>query len=229
MAKRGSLKRMATQGRRAGARGLSAVAARLDPSAQPISTGPLVLPPPPAELCTSLPRPLPDGWDETEVREVMGSFRIDGSQPDALSGYVDEALWRFLHTWGLVRNESGKALELGGNPYFLTWLLRDFTELDLTVANYFGAPNGVAHQQVQYRARQADRSFDVAYDMFNMEEDVFPYADESFHMVLFCEIIEHLLMDPLHALREINRVLEPGGLLVLTTPNAARIGNVLAL
>ena len=52
-------------------------------------------------------------------------------------------------------------------------------------------------------------------------------ATASFDFVLFCEIIEHLLMNPLHALREIHRVLEPGGLLVLTTPNVARLGNVL--
>ena len=47
--------------------------------------------------------------------------------------------------------------------------------------------------------------------------------------MLFCEIIEHLVNDPLHALREIHRVLEPGGLLVLTTPNVARLENVLAM
>ncbi len=47
--------------------------------------------------------------------------------------------------------------------------------------------------------------------------------------MLFCEIVEHLLLDPLHALHEIHRVLRPSGLLVLTTPNVARLGNVLAL
>jgi 2-polyprenyl-3-methyl-5-hydroxy-6-metoxy-1,4-benzoquinol methylase len=45
-------------------------------------------------------------------------------------------------------------------------------------------------------------------------------------VVLFCEIIEHLLSDPVHALLEIRRILKPGGILVLTTPNVARLDNV---
>jgi SAM-dependent methyltransferase len=34
------------------------------------------------------------------------------------------------------------------------------------------------------------------------------------------EIIEHLLLDPMHMMSEINRALKPGGLLLLSTPNA---------
>ena len=65
--------------------------------------------------------------------------------------------------------------------------------------------------------------------LFNVEEDEFPYPDDSFDVVLFCEMLEHMLMDPMHTLREIHRVLRPGGALVLTTPNVARIENVLRL
>jgi len=63
-------------------------------------------------------------------------------------------------------------------------------------------------------------------DHFNVEADAFPYTDESFDVVLFCEIIEHLLADPVRALVEVRRVLKPGGTLVLTTPNVARLDNV---
>jgi len=47
-----------------------------------------------------------------------------------------------------------------------------------------------------------------------------PFADGSFDMVTFIEVVEHLLR-PDQALREIHRVLRPGGLLLLTTPNYA--------
>lgn len=44
-----------------------------------------------------------------------------------------------------------------------------------------------------------------------------PFRDASFDLVLFSEVVEHL-PDPGRALREIRRVLKPGGCLLLTWP-----------
>jgi 2-polyprenyl-3-methyl-5-hydroxy-6-metoxy-1,4-benzoquinol methylase len=44
-----------------------------------------------------------------------------------------------------------------------------------------------------------------------------PYPDETFDAVLFCEVIEHV-EDDVAALREIHRVLKPGGRIVVSTP-----------
>jgi SAM-dependent methyltransferase len=179
---------------------------------------------------TSRPRPVPPGWSEADLRRVMETFTIDDAPPETLAGYVDEAFWRFLHTWGCVRDARGAALELGANPYFLTYLLQQFTALDLTLANFFGSERGTLVQEVRWRDRDGtERAEKMRGDLFNLEEDEFPYSDGSFSVVLFCEILEHLLMDPLRPLREIHRVLEPSGRLVLTTPNVARLDNVLAL
>jgi SAM-dependent methyltransferase len=49
--------------------------------------------------------------------------------------------------------------------------------------------------------------------------------DSSFDAVLFGEVFEHLLNQPLGLLREIHRVLRPGGTLLLTTPNPSTLGN----
>ncbi|HEY3841589.1 MAG TPA: glycosyltransferase [Bryobacteraceae bacterium] len=59
----------------------------------------------------------------------------------------------------------------------------------------------------------------VAY--FDAEKDRFPYEDDTFSTVLCCELIEHLFHDPMFMMSEINRILKPGGHLVLTTPNIA--------
>jgi SAM-dependent methyltransferase len=181
-------------------------------------------------LVTTVPVPLPEGWSESELRESMLSLSIDASPPGALSGYVGDSFWRFLHTWGLVRQMEGRALELGANPYFTTWMLRRFTTLDVTLSNYFGEDDEVLHEQiVTVLERSNTASYPMKYRSFNLETDPFPFEDGEFDLVLFCEIIEHLLVDPLHALREINRTLKPGGTLVLTTPNVGRLECVLRL
>ena len=55
--------------------------------------------------------------------------------------------------------------------------------------------------------------------------DPLPFRDEAFHAVFAGELIEHLV-DPRDGLAEFNRVLQGGGLLVLTTPNRLRLANL---
>ena len=45
-----------------------------------------------------------------------------------------------------------------------------------------------------------------------------PVADATFDTVISCETIEHVV-EPMKAMREVHRVLRPGGRLLLTTPN----------
>ena len=47
--------------------------------------------------------------------------------------------------------------------------------------------------------------------------------------MLCCELIEHLFHDPMHLMSEVNRILKPGGHLVLTTPNLASLRAVSAI
>jgi SAM-dependent methyltransferase len=188
---------------------------------------------PPAPFPTALPRPVPPGWTEQQLREVMNTFALDNAEPGQMAGYVDDAFWRFLHTWGCVAGESGRALELGANPYFMSYLLEEHTPLDVTLANFFGPefPEKTSlTQELTWTDRDGVQHVQKrTSDLFNIEEDRYPYDDDAFDVVLFCEIIEHLLMDPMHSLAEIHRVLKPGGLLVVTTPNVARLENVIRL
>lgn len=70
------------------------------------------------------------------------------------------------------------------------------------------------------------RSWEV--DNFDLE-GAFPYPDATFDAVVCCEILEHLAVDPMRMLAEVNRVLAPGGLLLLTTPNVASAKGVASL
>ena len=51
-----------------------------------------------------------------------------------------------------------------------------------------------------------------------------PYADASFDVVLCVEVIEHV-SDHQAALGELARIVKPGGVLVLTTPNVMRLNS----
>jgi SAM-dependent methyltransferase len=61
----------------------------------------------------------------------------------------------------------------------------------------------------------------VTPERFNLEKDPAPFPDASFDGVLLMEVLEHFASDPMFALVEINRLLKPGGFLLLTTPNVA--------
>jgi len=62
---------------------------------------------------------------------------------------------------------------------------------------------------------------EVIDDNFDLQTSPWPYADGGFDVVLCCEILEHLALDPMALMAEMNRVLKPGGTLLLTTPNLA--------
>jgi glycosyltransferase involved in cell wall biosynthesis/SAM-dependent methyltransferase len=172
----------------------------------------------------SPPLPLPAGWTEDELRAFLNSVQLEGAPAEEMQGYVGADFKRFIYTLGLVPEMAGmKLLELGANPYFMSVLLSKFRDAEIELANYFDGREREGSQRVIIQ--QTGETLNFAYKQFNVEEDFFPYPDNSFDAVLFCEIIEHLLSDPVHALLEIRRVLKPGGSLILTTPNVARLEN----
>jgi glycosyltransferase involved in cell wall biosynthesis/SAM-dependent methyltransferase len=179
----------------------------------------------PHDFANSPPLPLPRGLSEESLREMLCSVQVEDGPLEELKNYVNGDFKRFVYTLGLVPERSGQTiLELGANPYFTTVLLSKFRDARLHLANFFDHPEREGKQKVTIH--QTGEVVEYSYKQFNIEEDKFPYDDASFDVVLFCEIIEHLLSDPVHALVEIRRVLKPGGMLVLTTPNVARLDNV---
>jgi 2-polyprenyl-3-methyl-5-hydroxy-6-metoxy-1,4-benzoquinol methylase len=63
----------------------------------------------------------------------------------------------------------------------------------------------------------------------NIEQDPLPFASDSFDLVIFTEVLEHIAVtDPAVILGEIRRVLRRGGRMVLSTPNVANLSNVVA-
>ena len=75
-------------------------------------------------------------------------------------------------------------------------------------------------EQVSRYARHQVKTKGVRLQDFRM-----PFEDESFDVVIMCEVLEHLNFNPLPLLKEINRILVPGGIFYLSLPNYANIRN----
>ena len=91
---------------------------------------------------------------------------------------------------------------------------------------YLGEQGKTDHIAVQ----TADgRKFACDIDLFDAEKHAYPYEDGRFSTVLCCELLEHLYDDPMHMMAELNRILAPGGRLVLSTPNICSLRAVGAI
>jgi SAM-dependent methyltransferase len=166
----------------------------------------------------------PEAGDREWLLAVRGVFKDEAEQ----QRYISDGWTRMHAVLDLLADLQGqgvrRVLELGSNPYVLTLMLRKRFQFDLELANYLGPSlSGPRHTHVAQRgAERVD--FDFAH--FNIETDRFPYADGQFDCVLFCEILEHLLLDPARAVSEMARIVRPGGFIIVTTPNVTRLANL---
>ena len=144
-------------------------------------------------------------------------FRQLPSDPEARE-YVDVHLPRLVRTMTLVPEPAGvrRALELGAYMQMTPALhaLCGYPEVR-------GADFGPLGRSVRKSVTLAGGEFTCDIDFFDAERDRFPYPDGNFSLVLCCEMLEHLVRDPMYMMLEIRRILDPGGKLLLTTPNCA--------
>ena len=79
-----------------------------------------------------------------------------------------------------------------------------------------------------------ETSIDIAKEFFNHENTTYevrdiikdPFPDNSFDCILFLETIEHV-ENPADFFKEFHRILKPKGCLILSTPNATSLKNML--
>lgn len=170
-----------------------------------------------------------------ELRDYLLSFDIFSQvgRPEEALEYIDPHLDRLIRTVQFFSQVEGpgRVLELGAIPYMMTLMLKKYLGCDLTVANFTGDYGDPAGGEGHFRAtsERYGESHDFHFKIFNVERDPFPYEDGAFDAVLCCELIEHLIIDPSHMLREIHRVLRPEGHLLITTPNVLRIESMVRM
>jgi glycosyltransferase involved in cell wall biosynthesis/SAM-dependent methyltransferase len=141
--------------------------------------------------------------------------------------YIQTHLARFVKTLAITPpgDASQRILEMGSYLQ-ITPALRTKLGYGEVRGCYYGPAGKIDHKRV---VSSEGEEFECEIDLFNAEKDRFPYADEWFDTVLCCELLEHLTEDPMFMMVEINRILKPGGHLVLTTPNIGSLRAISAI
>ncbi len=126
---------------------------------------------------------------------------------------------RYRHDLKVVRKylTEGEVLEVGSLPCHMTYLLEKsgFPTVGLDLA--------------PERAADFIKENKLRIERCNFETEPIPFEDNRFHFIIFNEVFEHLRINPIATLREINRVMHPDGHIMLTTPNLYSLYNIQSL
>jgi SAM-dependent methyltransferase len=109
-----------------------------------------------------------------------------------------------VHQWA---NPSARILEVGSAPFILTLALE---KIGYRVVGLDIDPDRFIHVIT-------NNKLDVRG--LNIEKEPLPFPDETFELILFNEIFEHLRINPIATMTEMRRVLKSKGSLFLSTPN----------
>ncbi|MCX6630605.1 MAG: methyltransferase domain-containing protein, partial [Candidatus Solibacter sp.] len=170
------------------------------------------------------PRPAPSAPEHGTRSQPTIEYLQGWAAGEASAGYLNTHSTRLLKTLEITPPGSAddRVLEMGAYLQ-ITPALRSRLGYGEVRGCYYGKLGRRDHRSV---TNAEGESFECEIDHFDAEKDVFPYPDAHFATVICGELIEHLFEDPMHMMSEVNRILKPGGHLVLTTPNIAALRGI---
>lgn len=173
------------------------------------------------------PSPAPARATETQPVRAYRAYLRGWAVNNGARDYVERHIDRLEKTLDLTPagGASDRILEMGAYLQ-ITPALKTRLGYGEVRGCYYGPAGKVEHHVVR---SESGEEFTCDIDLFDAERDPFPYAGDFFSTVLCCELIEHLAEDPMQMMAEINRILKPGGHLVLTTPNIGSLRAIVAI
>ncbi|HXQ95267.1 MAG TPA: class I SAM-dependent methyltransferase [Thermoplasmata archaeon] len=161
--------------------------------------------------------------DEVErASAALAAFWNAAALPPERRSYAEFQARRYpsiIQFFGTTPPRSGtRTLDLGGGIGSLAIALHAAYGGSYDVADFLPVPDGV-------RAAQVAAGVSQSYRCDLTTRPALDALPRDYGLILFVEVLEHLLVNPLLLFREIRDHLAPGGRLFLTTPNAARLGN----
>ena len=162
-----------------------------------------------AEITSLYPQPRPD-------------YRGRAVTADTVRNYLETEKRRFAEVVSLlpkIPHEGARLLEVGIAYGFIAALAK--------ASGWEAEGIEVPENVPVYCAFARHHGIPIHPGKLGVEQLHLP--DASYEAVVFSEVLEHLRLSPGIVFRELHRILSPGGCLLVTTPNAARIVNVAKL
>jgi SAM-dependent methyltransferase len=156
---------------------------------------------------SSLPSPQALSFVQESVKDLRPEI------PDYYElhqGYVRNHIMRITFDFELVERyatKSSRILEFGSVPLLLT--------APLTRAGFHLTGVDIAPE----RYKSAIESAGLSVVKCDIETSRLPFEANRFDLITFFELFEHLRVNPIFTIGEAIRVLKPGGILLLSTPN----------
>jgi SAM-dependent methyltransferase len=148
--------------------------------------------------------------------------------------YVDEYLkphmHRFQETIVLLRTIANRGMHLidVGSYGSLVPAFKDILGLEHITTTEPAQSGKPQSEDICLPSTRNGTRYGFHVDRFDLESS-FPYADGEFDVVVFTEVLEHLTLDPVRTLAEINRITRKGGWLLVSTPNCASAKSVMRI
>lgn len=143
--------------------------------------------------------------------------RVEELTPISDHDYHKSHMRRTLRTIQVVLDQSpeGRLLEIGTKSVVPLALKTLAPNLEVSVTHFdLNMPT-----ESTMELAMGDETIEVVSFSIDLETSEIPAPDGYYDYVLCAEVLEHMEIDPMHMLSELNRVLKPGGILIVTTPN----------
>lgn len=158
---------------------------------------------------------------------IIEAFALDAPGNEEDQYYFEAHKKRYIETLTAMfqHHISGEcALEIGTTFMFCHFVEEylGFRQCDVTAFD-------PVNRSVKLRSVSVNTGAKIkTFRAFNLDiqYETYPVSDESYDYVMLFETLEHLPIDPMFVMQEINRILKFSGVVFITTPNITGIGRV---
>ncbi len=146
-----------------------------------------------------------------KIRESGALYDLNNTDQESnFRGSIDRFSWIAFE----FRNEE-KILDVGPGPGLLLSLLHELGHECFAI--------DIVDNREKFPGIFLKK--DISFQHCNVEVDPIPFPDNYFDGVVCCQVLEHFSHSHLHAIREMHRVLKPGGIIELDVPNVVSFRN----